>query len=205
MIRRGKNCVYAIFLGVSILTYCTVAFAKGEEKTLKTAAAPATAEFHWSDHSKLSWDDFKGGIGTDEEEVAAATHCGIGFRTTSPATTDDKPVIEVYNLFYANKSWVKPDAKVPEILTHEQGHFDLCEIYTRKLRSRLSKFDLPANPQAFTTDIKSALVAIYNEVSNEYESQQQAYEEETIHGTDIAGQKKWTDLIAQELGAHECL
>ena len=159
MIRRGKNCVYAIFLGVSILTYCTVAFAKGEEKTLKTAAAPATAEFHWSDHSKLSWDDFKGGIGTDEEEVAAATHCGIGFRTTSPATTDDKPGIEVYNLFYANKSWVKPDAKVPEILTHEQGHFDLCEIYTRKLRSRLSKFDLPANPQAFTTDIKSALVA----------------------------------------------
>jgi len=203
MIRRGKNCAYAIFLGFSILCHSTGAFARGEEKALKASPANTTSAFHWADHSKLSWDDFKGGINTDEDEVAAATHCGIGFRTTSPATTNDKPGIEVYNLFYANKSWVKPDAKMPEILAHEQGHFDLCEIYTRKLRARLSKFDLPENPQEFTMQIKSELVAIYNDVSNEYELRQQAYEQETIHGTDIAAQKKWITLIAQELDAEE--
>ncbi len=30
----------------------------------------------------------------------------------------------------------------PEVLEHEQGHFDLCEIYTRKRRWRLEEQDL---------------------------------------------------------------
>ena len=198
--RGGKNCVYAIFLGVSVLCQGTAALAKGDEKILKAAPAAGPEEFHWAEHSKLSWDDFRGGIGSDEDEVAAATHCGIGFKTTMPGSADDRPGIEVYNLFYANKSWVKPDAKLPEILIHEQGHFDLCEIYTRKLRARLSKYAPAANRKAFTSEMKNAMVAIYNEVSNEYEARQQAYELETTHGTDQAAQKKWIDTIARELG-----
>ena len=57
----------------------------------------------------------------------------------------------------------------------------------------MKKFDFNAR------DIKLALMAIYNEVSNEYESRQQAYERETIHGTNLSAQKKWVEMIAREL------
>jgi hypothetical protein len=34
--------------------------------------------------------------------------------------------------FYPNSSWVKPGRKSTELLKHEQGHFDLTELYARK-------------------------------------------------------------------------
>ena len=70
---------------------------------------------------------------------------------------------------------------------------DSCEIYTRKLRARMEQFDFNV------ADVRQALLTIYNEVSREYESMQQAYEQETIHGTNIAAQKHWREMILLEL------
>ena len=88
---------------------------------------------------------------------------------------------------------MRSDARVQSILDHEQGHFDLCEIYTRKLKYRVSNFDLG------TPGVKQVLMDIYSEVSREYETRQQAYEVETNHGTNIAQQKRWQEMIANEL------
>ena len=149
------------------------------------------ADFQWGEHGKLSWDDFHGAVNAASDESAAATHCGIGFKTNT--TAGNKPSVIVYNTFYTNKSWVKPDAKLPGILEHEQGHFDLCEIYTRKLRDRMNQFDFNS------PDIKQSLLAIYADVNNEYEQCQQAYEQETIHGTNIPQQKRWQEVISRQL------
>jgi len=154
--------------------------------------ANAKEQFQWQEHTRLSWDDFKGVVNAPHEESAAATYCSIGFKTNIPAP-GAKPEIQVYNAFYINRSWVKSDAKIQSILDHEQGHFDLCEIYTRKLKSRVANFDLN------TPGAKQALMDIYAQVSNEYETRQQAYEQETTHGTDLDAQKKWQDTIANEL------
>ncbi|MCW3122796.1 MAG: hypothetical protein JWQ38_2288, partial [Flavipsychrobacter sp.] len=153
------------------------------------------SEFQWADHRTLSWEDFQGSVNAVTDESAAATHCGIGFRT-GRATPDSKPGIIVYNTFYVNKSWVKADAKIPTILTHEQGHFDLCEIYTRKLRERMSGIDLN------TPNLRAVLEHIYFEVKNEYEVRQQAYEDETTHGTNFAQQGRWHDNIMKELAGN---
>jgi len=196
--------VYAFFIGLFICSsHSVAAFGKDgkEGKSLdavNTSSSSSTSvttlpssEFQWAEHSKLSWDDFRGTVNAVSEESAAATHCGIGFKTN--ATGGNKPGILVYNTFYVNKSWVRPDAKIPGILDHEQGHFDLCEIYTRKLRDRMNQFDFSA------PDIKHALLSIYSDVNNEYERRQQAYEQETIHGTNIPQQKKWQEAISREL------
>ncbi len=199
MICAGRDCVYAIFFVLCICAQSTAAIGKGDKEGNPVRPSPGAfpgvatpTEFQWNEHSKLSWEDFRGGISTMDDEAAAATHCGIGFKTNT-RTSGDKPEIIVYNTFYVNKSWVRADAKLPEILLHEQGHFDLCEIYTRKLRERMKKFDFNAR------DIKLALMSIYNEVSNEYEKRQQAYERETIHGTNLSEQKRWVEMIAREL------
>ncbi len=204
MVCVGKNCVYAIFLVGFVCAQSVAGFGKGKEKSIKTStvssSGTAAATFQWAEHKRLSWDDFRGDIKATRDEVAAATHCGIGFKTNA-SISGDKPEIVVYNLFYTTQSWVKPDAKLPGILEHEQGHFDLCEIYTRKLRERLEKFDLPAGKPALNeADLKLALINIYNEVSNEYEARQDAYEQETTHGTNISAQKRWQEMIAHELG-----
>ena len=199
--------VYAFYLSLSLFTSCYALSAKenkdGSNLNVATttpnnnhAMADASAmEFQWADHSTLSWSDFQGAVNAVTDESAAATHCGIGFRT-GRLTPDSKPGIIVYNTFYVNKSWVRADARIPEILVHEQGHFDLCEIYTRKLRQRMQGVDMNS------ADLRSVLEQIYFDVKSEYENRQQAYEDETTHGTNFAQQSRWRDNISKELAAN---
>jgi hypothetical protein len=200
MICAERNRVYAFLIGLFAISQSVPSFAKikSDEKSVdsltSTENAPArTDQFQWSEHGKLSWDDFRGHVNATNDESAAATHCGIGFKLN--LNNPGKPEVVVYNTFYASRSWVRADAKLESILSHEQGHFDLCEIYTRKLRAQMSKFDFS------TPDVKQLLITIYKDVSKEYESRQQAYEQETVHGTDVAAQQKWLGAIASELAA----
>lgn len=182
-----RFCVYAIaalFMGFPVAQ----SFAKDDVAVI--TAAPKM-QFQWREHTRLSWSDFQGPVTAAERESAAATCCSIGFRTNMLA--DGRTEVEVYNTFYANKSWVKEDARIQSILDHEQGHFDLCEVYTRKLKQRIAMVDMN------TTGVKQELMRIYSEVSSEYEARQQAYELETTHGTIIAEQKRWQQMIASEL------
>ena len=186
----GRKCVYAL-IGFFIVFSCFTA--SGRDHTASPDAGNnARDRFQWAEHAKLSWDDFKGEVKSTHDESAAATCCSIGFKTELPAP-GAKQQVKVYNVFYVNKSWVRNDARIASILDHEQGHFDLCEIYTRKLRDRMQAVDLTA------PGLRDILIHIYTEVSEEYEARQQAYEQETIHGTDIAAQKKWQESIAAEL------
>ncbi|MES2703572.1 MAG: hypothetical protein V4649_13095 [Bacteroidota bacterium] len=193
--------VYALFLGGVIGTQGFKSTAKGEGSregragavsTSTSASAPAMSEFQWSDHTKLSWEDFRGPVQAEDDQSAAATHCGMGFKTVTDE--NGQPKIVVYNKFYVNKSWVRDDAKLQEILDHEQGHFDLCELYTRKLRERMNAFDFNGS-----RDVRQALYDIYFEVNAAYEKRQQAYEDETTHGIVTAQQKKWQRMIALEM------
>ena len=193
-----RTCVYAAHTVFFIFSQGFVSFAKGDKGhsivvNNGTFPRPASSdEFQWNEHSKLTWNDFRGPVKAATEESAAAMHCGIGFTTTT-GSPGGKLQITVYNTFYTNRSWVRPDTKIPELLNHEQGHFDLCEIYTRKLRRQMSNFNFDV------VDVRSVLMSIYTKFQDEYESRQQAYELETVHGTNIVVQKRWQDMITKKL------
>lgn len=200
MVCAQRKCVYAL-VGVFVCLQ-SIAVCGKEGKTLNSESkyvkntkpvntGPAD-QFQWHEHSTLSWDDFRGAVNAVTDRSAAATYCAIGFKTNTPVA-GGKPEIIVYNTFYAKKSWVRSDAKIASILEHEQGHFDLCEIYTRKLKEGMGKFDFNV------PDVMQALMKIYSEINNSYEARQQAYEQETLHGTNTAQQKKWRDMINNEL------
>jgi len=157
------------------------------------ASTLSSKEITWSKNRKLTWDDFKGKIPNDvEEHTAAATYCGIGFETnTISAQTQLK--IRVYNTFYIGNSWARREEMNDDVLAHEQGHFDLCELYTRKLRERMSKVMVNINT------LKPVLKKIYEQLQEEYRSRQEAYEEETAHGVNLEEQKKWQEKLEQEL------
>ena len=183
-----RNCV-CVLIGFFA---CFAGYTAAGKDNSKLNIASAREKFQWHEHAQLSWDDFKGEVNTTHDESAAATCCSIGFKTNT-AAQGGKPVIEVYNTFYTTRSWVRPDARIQSILDHEQGHFDLCEVYTRKLKNRMSNFDLNM------AGVKQQLMNIYTEVSKEYEARQQCYEQETVHGTNLEAQKRWQDMIAREL------
>ncbi len=178
-------------LFIGFLAWCFSFNAKGAENMPDEQGG---ARFSWNEHNKLSWSDFKGMPGNQGKESAAATCCSIGFRVGNNAV--GHPEIVVYNTFYINKSWVKDDAKIESILMHEQGHFDLCELYTRKLKSLVASIDLSSY------NVKQELMKVYAALSDEYEARQQAYEQETAHGTNLPEQQKWQEMITAELGQY---
>lgn len=160
----------------------------------KLADAPNTDNFSWEKNRKLSWNDFQGHkpVNTDHH-TAAATYCSIGFETKVAA--NGKPIIYVYNSFYPSSSWVLENTHDDEILIHEQGHFDICELYTRRLKECISMTRITGK------DITVILEDIYNKVNLEYQSFQQAYESETEHGLNDKLQLEWNVKITSKLNA----
>ncbi len=87
---------------------------------------------YWSKDLKLVWEDFKGSIPFGEKGNKKAVSSlnivakGVGF------DDNNLPNFKIQAIFIKSESWVV--LKNIEILKHEQGHFDLTEIYCRKLR-----------------------------------------------------------------------
>lgn len=191
---RGTNVTHIVHKVSTYVLVIFMAFIFGLRAQARefTPTGTNSSKFSWDANRKLSWSDFKGPVSTvHSEESAAATCCSIGFRLGNNEV--GTPEVFVYNTFYTDRSWVKEDARIESILTHEQGHFDLCELYTRILRQRLNSIDLTG------ANVKQELMAIYSAVNDEYEARQQAYEHETEHGTIIAEQQRWDMAIGGEL------
>lgn len=151
-------------------------------------------EFAWDKNRKLTWDDFRGPVREDMgDQVAAATFCGIGFETNAIDSRSNQVQVLVYNTFMTNQSWARNEVKSNDILGHEQCHFDICELYTRKMRERMQHIDAPAS------QMKNVLNNIYDEVSKEYEARQERYEVETEHGLITDAQQRWVAQISREL------
>jgi hypothetical protein len=151
-------------------------------------------EFSWSPDRKLTWADFGGRVYKPhgEEDAVAVTYCGFGFETNT-VTISNKVQILVHNSFRKDISWAMPSERTPEVLEHEQGHFDLCEIYTRKLRERFNDLHVTVY------NLNTVLADAYKEISNEYKARQDEYETETQNGQDRVQQKRWERIIRREL------
>lgn len=143
----------------------------------------------WST-SKLVWDDFKGNpaLFADEKAVTA-------YEIVYAADVEDNMIkVQVVCLFDKNKSWVKSDGKTDYILNHEQRHFDLAEIYTRKLRKELLGIT-GLKPR----QLQARLTSIYQKYFNKCTAEQRRYDYETNHSINVENQEKWNVYIDQQL------
>lgn len=177
-----------------LLVASSYQFVFAKEKKSETKSSSASTEIPWQKNKRLTWDDFRGAVPKNaEEQTAAATFCGIGFETNTITNTDNNLKIRVYNTFYLDNSWARPEEMNDDVLAHEQGHFDLCEVYTRRLRERMSNIRVNVNT------LKPMLRKIYEQLQEEYRNRQEAYEEETGHGVNLKEQQRWKDILEREL------
>ena len=149
-----------------------------------------TEEFiPWENEQRLDWEDFKCEPKKGTDAVAStSTTLGIAYQLVDGVLTYD-----ITCNFSKVKSWGL--MKTDYILAHEQGHFDITEIYARKLNEALKNYQF--NKKTFKKDINQ----IYQNIVREKETFQKSYDEETDHSRNRKLQFDWLDKIQKELEA----
>lgn len=155
------------------------------------AFVPAgTAKLFWTDGKKLTWNDFKGPVDSTAKEDAETTwHIDARY-----AGKGDTARMVVKCWFAPDESWVKKNHLNADLLAHEQAHFDLAEVYARKLRKEL------ASKTYTRTDLKTSFKSAHQQLIGECKKRQEQYDTETNHSIIKAKQTEWQKLIAKELG-----
>jgi len=151
------------------------------------------ANIPWKEDYRLVWGDFKGKPRHDMDAVAL-TVSGIYF---SYSITQNEDIFLSYSTlveahFYPEKSWFKIDEINSFILSHEQLHFDITELYARKFRKRISEIKSIEN-------IKTKLYDINKAINLELEAVQDRYDNETEHSMNEIAQNLWQSSIKKEL------
>ena len=145
----------------------------------------------WDKNYTLSWSDFNAKA-DDYSSLDAYTMLGIELEVIGQK--EDKVDMGVFGYFEKNKSWVKSKEKTSSLLSHEQRHFDLCEVYRRMMIEKLEA----KNPYSFK-GFSNEVSVIFNEMFNAYTQEQARYDHETHHSQKKEIQMKWDKFIAAEL------
>ncbi len=126
----------------------------------------------WSPELQLQWSDFKGKP-DDKLPVAALTASGISYSFSYvESSAGEELTFEVDTFFYPAQSWYRPAVCDEIILSHEQLHFDIAELFARKFRKALSD-------TSFGKDVKSEIQRLYKKTIRELRDFQKLYDEET--------------------------
>lgn len=173
----------------------------------------------WSPTRPLTWDDFQGKVPphADPERVATSntslswsyayavdwSRQGCRFRILR---------MDAAAGFHPDGSWARPDHRTPDVLAHEQGHFDITEIHyqafveaTQELvgvsRNCSGSSERKAKRNA-ESEIARLAGTIYETIWREQLQEQKAYDDETRHGIDSKAQAQWTARITARLRGH---
>src|SRR5688572_1100631 len=147
------------------------------------------ATIPWDAGRKLTWEDFRGRP-DKSSSFYASTAYAIDCETE---WIGDSIQFRVVCAMQPGESWLKKEAKSDALLKHEQLHFDIAELYTRKLRKELAQY-------AFTAkSVDKSFRSITDKNSRERESAQRLYDKETRHSLNEATQQAWEERVAGEL------
>jgi hypothetical protein len=141
----------------------------------------------WESERKLVWEDFKGNADTSMINITALTSYKI--EITDLYLEKDVPKYKVSCYFIKSKSWTYANDK--QTLVHEQLHFDIAEIFARKIRKAFDSLNIKK-----CNDINK-YEEIYYHLGKVCDSYQDKYDN-SVYFNDIQ-QKKWEKKVTAEL------
>ncbi len=148
----------------------------------------------WDKNTLLNREDFKGSRKWSAGNSVASTYSGFGYDITYDG---DDISGEIYVRFYCKKSWWNPKLtnrdKIKNVLAHEQLHFDICELFGRKLYKEI--LNLTAAKRMNSRSINR----IKSKLEKQYSNYQKSYDRGTNHSINITEQKRWNKKIKAEL------
>lgn len=146
----------------------------------------------WNENFRLTWADFKGKV-PPGEPTAATTASGISYSYSANLLHHEVHLdFEVNAYFYPNESWYKPQVCNENTLAHEQLHFDITELYARRMREKLRR-------TSFSDDVKEEVRKIYRDILHELQEYQEKYDWQTNFSRNWEKQLEWNKKIANAL------
>ena len=153
------------------------------------------AQIVWKSDNKLTWNNFKSDFNNEfsGENIAAYASCGWEI-SAKGSNNPQKPVtIDVVTMFNEAKSWKHPNINDEYTLNHEQKHFDICELFARKLRREI------ALNIKNSVDYDKKFQKIYDQALKDYQNFQMQYDKETHHGLNKEQQEIYNLRIKTDL------
>lgn len=148
------------------------------------APKPAVAPIPWSATRRLSVADFQSRP-KPHEKLAALTTTDI---KAGAACRDFVFTGTVQATFDPTASWFRdPKNFTPQLLRHEQLHFDITEVYARIMRQKLVVFQAKVNCAKLQPAFNNLTKGVYAE----WDREQNRFDAETSHGLNAVKQDYW--------------
>jgi len=145
------------------------------------AFAEMSDDVFWIADRPLQWADFEGSPDYNNDFVKALTASSIRY---SYGCENGYIAYHIESVFKKSQSWVKEEARTTYHLSHEQLHFDITELYARKLREALDKEQFPCHRMyAFEQKIRQYL--------RDWRNEQTTYDKETFFSVKRDRQADW--------------
>jgi len=158
----------------------------------------------WDPKRKLEWSDFQGDPPASTRTAKSEVKSRIGCDYTVARPVQSSPgtwratiqTSSTTSEMLQTKSWVVEEKQSDALLNHERRHFDITEVYRRKLEAALRELvGVGKDAKGAATDLQRRIADLYREIAAEEDRQQARYDDETHHGTDEAKQREWNDRI----------
>ena len=160
-----------------------------------SALAQSAPDLRWQQNPKLSWDDFKSQPPPHVAFPSAQSDTGFKFQLMCRNEMLD---VDAYAFFSPSGSWVKPNQKTVDLLKHEQGHFDMAEVYALRLTKAIRDARISCDDRARANAAGQNMVV---EFQQDWENAERQYEQDTQDGTDLVKQTTASNRIAADLAA----
>jgi hypothetical protein len=145
----------------------------------------------WNASRKLTWADYKSRPNPDSDAAASTTTLLL----INYSINNNGLTYKIQSKFSKTRSWGLH--KTVYILSHEQGHFDIAEIFARKLHKKMSEYKFDRR------NYQKSLDKIYQDVVDEKTKMQNQYDRETNHSINREEQARWLKKIAELLEEYE--
>lgn len=168
-------------------------------------------------YKKVTWEDFRGPVVRGQQAAWIASTIVVDpydvavSEEAQGSRSARMKHVDVYSLMDKLESSARTGARDPRNLDHEQIHFDIAEIHARRLHARLSELVVRSSVSASADDdsvglrvqLEQAVQLAWEEEMRAFNEHQARYDGDTVHGTKKGKQKKWAELVAEELAAEE--
>ncbi|MCZ6693600.1 MAG: DUF922 domain-containing protein [Bacteroidetes bacterium] len=147
----------------------------------------------WHQDKRLTWPDFQGEPEGDID-FKAMTNWQLSFDfQLSKAKGEINTHFNVYTFFDNQKSWVREGNGSEQLLQHEQLHFDIAELFARKLRKQFAIYSFKSE------NYQEELNLLFDASLDSCNVVQTQYDLDTEHGLNQEKQQEWLQKIDQEL------
>jgi hypothetical protein len=151
-----------------------------------------------SEYKKLTPDDFQGTPRTKGDGVVAYTNCTIDFHYEAHPKGNyyvlnfNIKVTMNKNRSWLNRSMIRSQAQMAQILRHEQGHYTVAYMEQQELLRTVGK-------TVFYSNYQQQAQAIFDRIDAKYKQLNLDYDTDTEHMVNHVQQASWNTYFDRKL------